>query len=517
MKRVSRIAVMIAGAVAAAPAPAVAAGPEWVATWGTAMAKFDPTDPLQLVIRSTFPDMRAHDQTLREVVRASIGGERVRVRISNVFGEGPLRLGRVTVAAGGAPVDALFDGKRARDVPAGAEVYTDPVALRVAGNQELVIGMHVVESPPTMSLHFAALTDSTATPPGTGDRTADQGSPLFVSRHRFWPWVTGVEVSGHRETGAVVALGDSFTDGAEPTNLFTESKDSSWPSLLAARLQALPGDRYARGVVNAGIAGNGVASAADSRLGEPGVKRLERDVLSRAGVTHLILGLGGNDLMRGGSVEGVIAGLTDVARRARARGIRVIGTTLPPDDGESWARLNAWIRSTAEYDAVFDINRILADPADPTAMRREYVANDQAHANAAGRRAMAEGFPVEALACAPVPEIGLTKRGVRRSRRGRLTIRGTASAGRCPGAVVDRVTVALARQSKGRCRFVGVRGRLGPATGCANALAHVATGTAAWRYAPARALPAGLYRVTASARAGTAESAPVTLFVRVRS
>lgn len=519
----------VALAALAVLAPGAHAG-DWRATWGAGMGTVGSENAaaaaLQGYLRLTFPDLRAHDQTLREIVRVSIGGRAVRVRLSNALGDGELVIGGASVAeaaSGGAVVAGTlrplrFSGLPGATIPAGQELTSDAVDLPVRAGGQLAIGIHVARSPAAPTLHFLALTDSTMTPAGSGDHTNDTGAGAFVQVHRHWPWLSGIEVDAPHETGSIVAFGDSITDGAYLSNAFTDSKDQSWPSQLADRLATHPADLYVRGVVNAGISGNAVVARLNQVDGPSAIDRFDRDVLDRAGVTHVILFEGTNDIGEGGLGAGaVIAGLEQLVDRAHARAIKVIGATITPrSDGPpqgSWSagketirqRVNAWIRRYPGYDGLIDFERAVADPAHPQQLDPAYDSGDHLHPNAAGRKAMVDAVELPLLQCVPAPTVAFGIRHVHR----RLRLAGTAALGRCHSHAIDRVTLTVARRTgRGRCRFVSRHGKLLPARPCARPVLLTARGTTTWILRRPLAVPPGTYAIITAARAGDAVSRP---------
>lgn len=517
-----RTATLVALCVASLPATA-AASPAWQSSWGTAVhtigAATAEEASLNLYVRSTLPDLRAHDQTLRQIIRTSVGGDAVRVRLSNALGDGPLRIGHVTVAARGTGATVVpetvrevrFGGERAVTIAAGEELTSDGVDLAVGPEQELAISIHVLQSPARPTLHLLSMTASYASPSGAGDQAAQPAGTMFVQSYRHWFWLAGLEVSSAAETGTVVALGDSITDGAHVSNALIESKDESWPSRLAARLRTLSGDRYPRAVVNAGISANTVVAPLADWTGQPAVVRFDRDVLARPGVSHLIVYEGTNDLAANVSAGALADGLRGLAERARARGIKVIGATIAPrtDSAQaSWTAaqeaqrqaVNAWIRGYRGWDGIVDVDRALQDPADPRRIRPEWDSGDGLHPNARGRQAIADAVDARLLRCDPqLPATTLRRAGIS-YRDGRVRVRGRSVPGRCDDEPLRGVTVSIARlEARGSCRHLGSHGRLGPSRRCSRATWLRARGTSRWRLDRRAALPAGRYRVTALA------------------
>ncbi len=539
MRRLLALALTTTAACATTPTQA-AETTGWQQTWGSGMSTVDAKDTIgsliQTYFRVTFPDLQAHEQTLRETIQTSVGGQSVRVRLSNTLGEGPLRVGRVTVAiqSTGSGVEpgtlrtVTFGGKESVEVAAGKDVPSDAISLPVKALQNLAVSIYVMSSPPTPTLHVLALTGSTVTPAGSGDHAADVAGDAFVQGYRHWPWLDGVDVFAPTESGTVVAFGDSITDGAYVSNAFSERKDQSWPSRLAVRLLDKPADQYSRAVSNTGISGNTVVTTLGAWTGVPAVQRFDRDALNRAGVTHIILFEGTNDLGAGTAVSKITEGLEQLVNRAHARGIKVIGATVTPRADTdpplgSWSadkeparqELNRWIRAYRGYDGLVDFDRALADPAAPTQLRPEYDSGDHLHPGPAGRQAMADAIDLSLLTCAARPAIKFSS-GLNLS-AGRALLRGTATfEGPCRGVGSRRVQVSVDQlRTRGGCRPLSSTGRLGATRACSRPIKLTATGTTTWRLRLRRALPTGRYRVRARVTVGTS-SAIVSRTFRVR-
>jgi lysophospholipase L1-like esterase len=383
----------------------------WVTTWSTAMLA-----PNTIVFGSN-PGF--DNQTLRQIVHTSIGGNRVRVRLST-FGAGALHIGAARIAlraAGSAIVPGTdraltFAGLSEVVIPPGAVVLSDPVALEVPPLADVAVSTFVPGSTGPTSWHFEALQTAYVSP--TGDFTESVDMP-FVSTTRFlgpdglehdaWFWLAGVEVLVPKQTGAVAILGDSVTDGSRST----PDTNSRWPDHLAHRLIAVHGN-HGVGVLNLGAAGNRLLNEI---IGPNALARYDRDVLTQTGVTHVIVALGNNDILfvfspaDEVSVDQMIAGHRQLIRRARARGLKVYGTTLTPFGGFPLASsvkeskrqaVNQWIRTSGEYDAVIDFDAALRDPADPTRLRADaannYDSGDHLHPSDAGYQAMANAIDI---------------------------------------------------------------------------------------------------------------------------
>lgn len=404
------VALVVVAAVQATP-PTVAANQNqrWVTTWSTAMLAPD------TVVFGTSPGFE--NQTLRQIVHTSIGGHRVRVRLST-FGAGALHIGAARIArrATGSTIvpgtdrALTFGGLSALVIPPGAVVLSDPVAVDVPPLADLAVSIFVPGSTGPTSWHFEALQTAYVSP--AGDFTESIDMP-FVSTTRYpgpdglehdaWFWLAGVEVLAPNQTGAVAILGDSVTDGSRST----PDTNNRWPDHLAHRLIAVHGN-HGIGVLNLGIAGNRLLNEI---IGPNALARYDRDILAQTGVTHVIASLGNNDILfvfspaDVVSVDQIIAGHRQLIRRARARGLRIYGATLTPFGGFPFASaakeskrqaVNHWIRTSGEYDAVIDFDTVLRDLNDPTRLRSDaeitYDSGDHLHPSDAGYQAMANAI-----------------------------------------------------------------------------------------------------------------------------
>ena len=395
--------------VAALASPARAGGPDgWTAAW--ASAQMVPAGD-QVV-----PGEWLADATLRQVVRVGLGGPRLRLRLSNAHGTAPLAIGAVTIARSadnrtpriaGAALVVRFGGQAATVIPAGAEAWSDPVDLPLAAGEDLAVSIHL-PGPPTPPTGHPGSRATTWFVHGDQTSAADLAGAQTVPR---WLVLAGIEVLAP-EARAVAVLGDSITDGfgVQPdTNL-------RWTDHLAVRLRADPALAQVA-VLNAGIGGNRLLL---DGLGPNALARLERDVLSQPGVTHLIVLEGVNDLgvltrdapatpeRHAALVAQATEALRQIVLRARSRGITVIGATIlpfststtyhPPAETEADRQaINAWIRAPGNFDAVIDFDAALRDPAQPTRLNPALDSGDGLHPSLEGYRAMAAAVPLELL------------------------------------------------------------------------------------------------------------------------
>ncbi|MFJ7997305.1 GDSL-type esterase/lipase family protein [Streptomyces sp. NPDC096310] len=374
----------------AAPASADA----WTGTWATAPAGVETRAPYGHPGRS-----------IRNVVHTSIGGNSARVTFSNLYSPRALMIGHASVAVGaGGPraVDGTlrqlsFGGRPAVTIPAGGQIISDPVALRVPYDGDLLVTLYTPVAGGPVTYHPSALQTSYL---ADGDRTQDSSGAPYTEPSRVWRYLTAVDVQNRESRGAVVAFGDSITDGVGSRT----DANSRWPDILADRLRGRN-----IGVLNEGIGGNTVLQdSVRDRKGASGISRFRRDVLDRAGVRTVVIDLGVNDILRGQERDParITAGLRELTRQAHARGLRVIGSTLTPfgahrgynaDTESVRERVNAEIRAGRVFDDVVDFDRVVRDPYAPHRIRPLYDAGDGLHPSDAGYRAMGRALSLDLL------------------------------------------------------------------------------------------------------------------------
>lgn len=356
----------------------------WVSSWATS------PQPL------ADPSLTFENVTLRQIVHLTVGGRAVRVRLDNTFGDTAVTFGDVHIGVhgtGGAIQPGsdravTFGGASTVTVAQGAQALSDPIALVVPAQADLAISAYLPEFAVATGHHNAGQSSFVST---AGDHAADPSGAAFTPRLSDWFWLGGVEVFDPAIRGAVVALGDSITNGAaSPFN-----QNGRWPDVLARRLLALRG--HQRAVVNAGIDGNKLLLPRDCCGNSvPGLARLDRDVMLLAGATHALVLLGTNDIADNGDPDAFIAGYRQMAAQLHARGMAVIGSTIPPWGGfdntpehdAARQKVNRWLRTTRVLDGVVDFDRVLADPAAPARMLPAFDSGDHLHPGPAGYVAM---------------------------------------------------------------------------------------------------------------------------------
>ena len=383
----------------------------WVATWATALRQSPPvvSSPVgQPFTAAQQAQLGFNNQTVRMITPVSIGGGRIRVQLSNTFGATPLAIGAAHVAlrakesaiVPGSDRMLTFSGQPGFTIPPGASALSDPVSLEVPPLAELAISVFVpgATGPPTV--HSAGL--HTTYISKTGDATA-LPSIEDAATTQSWYWLSNVQVLAPTDAAAIVAFGDSITDGARST----PDADRSWPSRLARRLAANR-ETTRIAVLNQGIGGNRILR---DGTGPNALARFDEDVLSPAGVRWLIVLEGINDIGQGARVNAnpenavtaaeLIAAQRQMIERAHLRGIKVMGATLTPYGGAAYGSekgegirdaVNTWIRSGGAFDAVVDFEAATRDPNNPKQFRAEFDSGDHLHPSDAGYQAMADAI-----------------------------------------------------------------------------------------------------------------------------
>jgi lysophospholipase L1-like esterase len=395
-------------------------GLHWVSAWGAAQqlsveTRPDWVEPPPPELRTgpqppspipPYPEAFA-DETLRMVVRTSLGGNRLRLTFSNALGMSPVRIGAVHVAlherdsaiVGESDRSVTFGGQTSFAIQPGALVVSDPVEFAIPALAEIAVSVYLPEHTDGVTTHELGL-NTTYVARGN---TASAASLPDATTNRTYFWLAGIDVLAPSNAGAIVTFGDSITDGFSST----ANAHQAWPDLLAARLNAQAA-KSPWGVVNVGISGNRVRR---ELVGASGLARFDRDVLSRAGVKWLVLFEGINDITFSAlprvpanqrtTAQELIEALSQLVDRAHAHGVKVMGGTLMPMGGlwlhnpETEAMrlsVNEWIRNGGKFDAVVDFDAATRDPEQPARLRPEFDSGDHIHPNDAGNSAMADAI-----------------------------------------------------------------------------------------------------------------------------
>lgn len=414
------------------PAAARAEGDHWIGSWAAAAQHWSSGRLLSF-----------HNQTLRLIVHVSAGGPKARIRISNTYGDLPLQVDAAHIArrVSGAEIDpasdrtVTFDGQKSVTVAPHASVFSDPVEINVAPLSDLAVSLFFRRTTLATTVHALAQQTNYVSPE-IGDSTAE-ATFTVAKTIASWPFLTGVDVAAPPGSFAIVAFGSSLTDGDGTT----KDANKRWPDAFAERLQKCRGSDAAVGVLNEGIIGNRLLKDSSSPhqkggpfgavyedlsglIGESGLARFDRDVLQQSGVKYVVLGLGINDILFPGTfipasesvdAPAIISGYRQLLDRAHKSGVRVIISTLPacegaffrgptiefctPENENVRQQLNAWIRSTREFDGMIDFDAAVRDPSHPARILPQYDSGDHLHPNDAGSVASADIVPLALFGC----------------------------------------------------------------------------------------------------------------------
>jgi lysophospholipase L1-like esterase len=368
----------------------------WFATWAASPFAGPARPPRDSVDRT--PTLVA--QTLRLIVRTSIGGDRARIRLSNEYGDRPLVIGSAHVAVrdSGAAIVATtdraltFGGKSGITLRPGAVAMSDAVTMDLPKLSDVAVSLYLADSARLVTRHPGAFQTSYVR---RGD-VAGERSFMPDTSITQWPFLVGVDVMNATATGVIVTFGNSITDGTASTR----DANHRWPDVLADRL--LNGAEPVKGVVNHGIAGNRVLTFG---AGPSALARFDRDVLATPGATHIVLLEGINDIgasVRDGvTADDIIQGYRQLIDRAHDRGLTIIGATLTPAAPRApytpeleakRAAVNAFIRTSGLFDGIIDFDAATRDPAHPTQFLRAFDSGDHLHPGDAGYKAMGEAI-----------------------------------------------------------------------------------------------------------------------------
>ncbi len=426
--RVSGIAAL-AGALMALAAVNVASASaaRWEATWTAS-----PMAPTQLMPNPANSGFA--NQTVRDIVYTSVGGNQLRVRLSNTFGTRTVRVGAAWVAVEltgaqlvpGTSHPVTFGGHRSVTLPPGAQTVSDPVSMRVSPQEDLAISLYLPVATGPATYHASAQQTNYI---ASGNHARAAGAGAYTTTATSWYFVDGVDVRNTHTPGTIVAFGDSITDGAASQ----VGANDRWPNFLARRLVAAFGAR-APSVVDEGIGGNRILNDSPC-FGVNALARLNRDMLSVPGAKDVILLEGINDIgfsqvspgpddtsmgPQGSiplpfgcfspntnvSAAQIEAGYLQIIRQAHLHGLKIFGGTLTPFKGAAyWSpaaevkreAVNKWILTSHAFDGVIDFAKAVQDPFDPLYFNPAYNSGDNLHPNDAGYEAMANAINLALL------------------------------------------------------------------------------------------------------------------------
>src|SRR6266496_500954 len=415
--RLIAILILIGSALNVSWAETPSAGGRWVSAWSSAMHAPLPFPGLP-------PSPVFENQTIRMVVRPTIGGTRVRIRLSNAFGTTALKIGAAHIAIAaqdarivpGSDHALTFSGQLSVTIPPGAPALSDAVDMNVSQFAEVAVSIFLPEKTASSTVHFWGQHSTYVSDGGDFSAKADIAS---AKNYSSWYWLAGIEVWASDQTMATVTFGDSITDGVGAK----QGDYSDWPDLLASRLAA-DSQGASLAVLNEGIGGNRILH---DGAGINALARFDRDVLAQPGVVNVIVLEGINDIgwphmkprQPSGatlkeapfagqlvSTQDLIMGLEQIIERAHQHGIRVFGATLTPyegadyysQDGEATREaVNQWIRTSGAFDGVFDFDAAVRDPNHPSQFRESYQSGDHLHPSAEGYKTMANAVNLAML------------------------------------------------------------------------------------------------------------------------
>jgi len=393
----------------------------WVGTWATAPVprpQIPPTPPAGGTANPAQAPPNLANSTLREIVHVSLGGKRARIVFTNAFGAAPLSIAGASASlrdkdsaiVAGSSHPVMFAGKPSVSIPAGGLMISDPIEIAVPAMGDLAIDLffppEMLAATAQLTYHSGANQSNYISKPGNFAGRADFPVATTIAS---WYFLSRVDVAASEQVNALIAFGDSITDGTASTR----NTNNRWPDLFIKRLSEDKGSNI-RAVLNEAIAGNRLLSDGILNFGINAVARFDRDVLAQPGATHMIVLEGINDIGmgRGGapapSSAELIAAHQQLIDRAHAHGLKVIGATLTPFEGAAYftpdgetkrQAVNAWIRggkaSSLGYDGVIDFDVATRDAQNPTKFNPKYDSGDHLHPNDTGYQAMAAAIDLK--------------------------------------------------------------------------------------------------------------------------
>lgn len=392
-------------------------GQDWIATWTTANS--DIANPDMAALLTPGHDLTEFsNQTIRNIIHTTIGGRAIRIRLANTLGTRAVTFDAVFVATqkndatlvAGSNHAVTFGGAKSIAIPVGSDALSDEVPLSVGAQQNLAISLYTSKPTGPATVHRSAFQTNYVA--DGGNFAAEEGGEAFTKTTGSWYFLAEVDVLGSTEAvGAIVALGDSITDGA------SSKRDAydRWTDVLSRRLNARQ-QKQTLAVLNAGIGGNRVLSSSPC-FGENALARLNRDVFAPAGVRSVILFEGTNDIGQPDthadaksvpclakthiSADDLIAGYKQIIAQVHAQNLRIFGATILPFQGfNGWTEkgeatrlaVNRWIKDANAFDGVIDFSAALSDPENPARLASQYDSGDHLHPNSAGHDAMARAI-----------------------------------------------------------------------------------------------------------------------------
>ncbi|WP_411553714.1 SGNH/GDSL hydrolase family protein [Paenibacillus lautus] len=372
---------------------------QWMGSWFASQTYFD----------GNFAEERFEDQTIRMIIHPHAFGSKIRLKFSNLYGSEPTVFGTVTAALAakdgetvlGTSRQVALNGQFSIVIPAGEEVYSDPVDLQVNEHVDVAVSVYVPESTRTSTWHFSP---PSSTYVAEGNHTDDSSADFFRKKIHSYYWLSGMEVLTQGEPlRVIVALGDSITEGSTST----PDANHRWPDIFFERLRR-EHPAHPISVLNAGIVGNQILKKGPAVGlpigGESVLSRLDRDLFSHSGVTDVIFLEGINDIGLGNATASqIIDGMRKLAAQVHENGLRIFAATLPPFGGAPYysnekelirQEVNRWILTNEVFDSIIDFNTALADPEHPEQLLPVYDFGDHLHPCDAGFKALADCIPL---------------------------------------------------------------------------------------------------------------------------
>lgn len=402
--------------IAVAPA---ADAMKWVGSWSAA--------PYDVGANNMPPSPGLAGNSLRQIVRVSIGGDSVRLKFSNGVGTSALTMNAVTIAISSAGKDAIdastlkqlkFGGAAKATIAAGGTVVSDPVAFPLSPSAKVAITIQYGQVPSPLTGHVGARGPSYLL---SGDKTTAAGfSGAATTEH--WYTINALDVWTTSEAGAVAILGNSITDGYG----LTGGLQNRWTDALSEKLLANASTRNV-GVLNLGIGGTNVASGTTG-----GSSRYKRDILEQTGLRWFVVFYGVNDIGGGATANTIIDAYKRMIADAHAKGIKVYGATITPFGGNNYysvaheavrGAVNAWIRTAGDFDAVIDFDKVVRNPSDTTSFLAS-LKNDGLHPNVAGYKALGQSVDLKLFETTPSSVDDFRRSGTSRRSGGLLQVRG---------------------------------------------------------------------------------------------
>jgi len=379
--------------------------PSWVGTWAAALTTAS-------LGNSGGSLTGFNNESVRMIVRTSVGGDKVRIRLSNAFGAGPVTVGHATVArtvtpntgdadlVPGSIRELTFQGSESVTMFKGADVLSDPIAMNVPALTELAVTVYFPAATGQTTWHLIARENTYVY---AGDRAEDPNGAGETIIRGGWYFLAGIDVQRNFSDGSVLVYGDSISDGSGST----VNANTRWPDFLAQRIATTPPSIFDEGVLNGALAGNQLTHDGGEfgivSFGTSALARLDVDVMGQTDVRTVIVELGVNDILNfpeDGSAR-LIGGLQQLAAQLREHGIRTVVCTIGPFEGfdgdPGWSpdrevirlAVNNYVRGQHDFDAVLDMDRVLRDPAAPSKLLPAFDSGDHIHPNDAGAQAIA--------------------------------------------------------------------------------------------------------------------------------